>query len=148
MTPANQDELLWDQFVDALTPVGLRMRLQENPPQTLEKALEMALHLERVWAGNEPPQTVPKLGPQLQLVAAAEALPDVAPIPPSLSRRLDQLGIQVECLATRLDALAMSEPAARGPPRLQGRMTPPLEEVSYRSRGRGQNRFPDRSPGR
>ena len=49
MADALQQELVRDQFVEALTPASLRVRLQENPPPTIQEAMEMALHLERIW---------------------------------------------------------------------------------------------------
>ena len=56
MQDGDQQELVRDQFIDALTPSSLRVRLQENPPATLQEALERALHLERVWFSVEVPQ--------------------------------------------------------------------------------------------
>ena len=50
MNAGDQQELVRDQFIDALTPISLRVRLQENPPANIQEAVEAALHLERVWA--------------------------------------------------------------------------------------------------
>ena len=53
MPPALQDELVHDQFLDAVTPERLRIRLHENASQTIQAAIEMASHLERVWERDE-----------------------------------------------------------------------------------------------
>lgn len=50
MPDHDREELVRDQFVEALTPVLLRLRLQENPPATVQAALETALYLERIWS--------------------------------------------------------------------------------------------------
>ena len=49
MPDALQQELIRYQFIEALTPASLRVRLQEHPPQTIQEAMEMATHLERIW---------------------------------------------------------------------------------------------------
>ena len=56
MRDAHREELVRDQFVEASTPVALRVRLQENPPATAEQAVETALHLEKVWHHVDMPQ--------------------------------------------------------------------------------------------
>ena len=55
MPEGDRNELVRDQFIEALTPVSLRVRLQENPPATIQAAVEAARHLERVWGSVEMP---------------------------------------------------------------------------------------------
>ena len=55
MADGDRSELVRDQFIEALTPVSLRVRLQENPPATIQAAVEAALHLERVWGSVDMP---------------------------------------------------------------------------------------------
>ena len=55
MAEGDRNELVRDQFIEALTPVALRVRLQENPPATIQAAVEAALHLERVWGSVDMP---------------------------------------------------------------------------------------------
>ena len=76
MPDQDREELVRDQFIEALSPVSLRVRLQENPPATVQAAVEMALHLERVWGCVDMPSNAAQrmVGPygeplQQQLVA-------------------------------------------------------------------------------
>ena len=108
-----QDELVRDQFIQAVSPVALRVRLQENPPATVQAALEMALHQEKVWRSVDLPSEVPQrlVGPygessQTQLVAAAV---DVAEAPARgqtdvLERTLSSLVRTLDQLLERRDA--------------------------------------------
>eukprot|EP00117_Sycon_ciliatum_P016565 scpid20143/ scgid15938/ len=108
-----QDELVRDQFIEAVSPVALRVRLQENPPATVQAALEMALHLEKVWRSVDLPSEAPQrlVGPygesqQTQLVTAAV---DVAEAPARgqtdvLERTLSSLVRTLDQLLERRDA--------------------------------------------
>jgi len=81
-----QDEMVRDQFIEALTPISLRVRLQEHPPATVHEAVETALHLEKVWGSvTLPSQATQQLvgpygesSPSQLVVAAVDAPPPVA----------------------------------------------------------------------
>ena len=77
MPDAVRDDLVRDQFIESLTPVALRVRLQENPPATVHAEVENALHLEKVWSEVElPPDASTKLvGPYVGAGLGAVAQP-------------------------------------------------------------------------
>ena len=93
MQPALQDELVRDQFLDAVTPERLRIRLHENAPQTVQAAVELATHLERAWERDEVDKTSRLLQTgdtdRLQLVTTA-----VEPKPPTHSRVYSRTNFQ------------------------------------------------------
>lgn len=142
---AHQEELVRDQFVDALTPPALRMRLQENPPATAHEALEAALHLERIWENQETP-----VSPAMQLVASAKEVAATSPATVPRDHRLDDVVAGLEALESRLSRLETAmvhgnrapapevrpyrPPNARGNPR-----------NSYRANGRAGGNAPPRN---
>ena len=141
MDAALQRELVRDQFIEALTPAALKVRLQEHPPNSIQEAIEMAIHLERIWldAGVLEPSsavsTAGMEGPPVFAVAGQAAKPATDQTPSGF----DRLAEQLSQLAAKVDALVVAttpeSQAARysGPPQRQpGRFS----HRGY-SRGRG-----------
>ena len=107
MPEGDRNELVRDQFIEALTPVSLRVRLQENPPATIQAAVEAALHLERVWGSVEMPAGAANrlVGPYgdgavAQLVAAT-----ATDAPPPGNSGIDKLVAEMQRLTARVDAV-------------------------------------------
>ena len=126
MPEGDRGELVRDQFVESLTPVALRVHLQENPPATIQAAVEAALHLERVWGSVDMPASaagrlVRPYGDSAatQLVAAADVTPTTRP-----DSEVAQLARAVAALTTKLDRTLEGR---RGPfpPRQQDRYSGP-----------------------
>ena len=120
MPDQDREELVPDQFIETVTPVALRVPLRENPPATVQAAVETALHLERVWGDLDmPAATAQRLvgpygeTPQQQLVAA------VAPSQQPPDKELVRLLTKLE---TRLSSLENRRPLA--PPGRSGESDP------------------------
>ena len=103
-----REELVRDQFIEAMTPARLRTRLLELAPVTVQAAEQQALHLERVWDSHD--MGIPRHARILEednppmLVAAATREEPWS----RMSRTLDQL-------AERLDRMENRGNRARGP---------------------------------
>ena len=106
MPDPDRDELVRDQFIEALTPVALRVRLQENPPATVPAAVEMALHLERIWgfldvpAGGGQRLVGPYEEPPAQQVVAAVTPPSATTETGELVKLLARLESRLSDLGT------------------------------------------------
>ena len=105
MPDNDREELVRDQFIESLTPVSLRVRLQENPPATVQAAVEVALHLERVWGDLAMPSGASQrlVGPYgeaqaQQLVVASVAPPAASPAESELVKLLSRLETRLERL--------------------------------------------------
>ena len=105
MPDGDRGELVRDQFIESLTPVALRVRLQENPPADIQAAVEVALHLERVWGSVDMPAGAASrlVGPYgdstaTQLVATADVSSGTRP-----DNDVVQLAKAVAALTTKLD---------------------------------------------
>ena len=137
MADHDREELVRDQFIECLTPLVLRLRLQENPPATVQAAVETALHLERIW-GNEPSRGdlsrttgQPDLA-QPSLLVAATGAPIAAPgslhAAQPAADPLSALAAALGSLNSKLDRLAMPSGGPRPP-----RDSRPLSQSSART---------------
>ena len=129
MPEGDRNELVRDQFIEALTPVSLRVRLQENPPATIQAAVEAALHLERVWGSVELPAGAANkpVGPYGEGAVAQLVAATASDAPPPGSSGMDRLVSEMKKLTARVDAICEQ----------RGGVPPPRSGWSGRPGGRG-----------